>query len=193
LIVAAYFNPTPSMTPSSFAVDLIWQPIDATGLMTPLAGYNVYRQRLDAGLHPIGASRQINTAAMDSYIRQVAVEEPNRRRLLMPLAWLTIALLRRSAAARKALLRSQQRLSPQLYADYRPLAKDIRALPAELAASAIEAWGICSQVSVLDIEGARQVSPSPASDAARVDAAATAPGPTGVEAGGPAVEANAVG
>ena len=62
LTVAAYFNPTPSMTPSSFAVDLIWQPIDATGLMTPLAGYNVYRQRLDAGLHPIGASRQINTA-----------------------------------------------------------------------------------------------------------------------------------
>ncbi|MFP5231598.1 MAG: hypothetical protein ACLGQX_03095 [Acidobacteriota bacterium] len=62
LTVAAYFNPTPSMTPSSFAVDLIWQPIDATGLMTPLAGYNVYRQRLDAGLHPIGASRQPNTA-----------------------------------------------------------------------------------------------------------------------------------
>ncbi|MFP5266244.1 MAG: hypothetical protein ACLGQU_02670 [Acidobacteriota bacterium] len=64
LTVAAYFNPTPSGTPSSFAVDLIWQPIDATGLMTPLAGYNVYRQRLDAGLHSIGASRQINTAPL---------------------------------------------------------------------------------------------------------------------------------
>lgn len=48
-------------------------------------------------------------------------------------------------------------IGPQLYADYRPLAKDIRALPAELAASAIEAWGICSQVSVLDIEGARRL------------------------------------
>ena len=64
LTVAAYFNPTPSGTPSSFAVDLIWQPIDATGLMTPLAGYNVYRQRLDAGLHPIAASRQLNTAPL---------------------------------------------------------------------------------------------------------------------------------
>jgi len=42
----------------------------------------------------------------------------------MPLAWLTIALLRRSAAARKVLIRSQQQLSPQIYADlfdrYRP-------------------------------------------------------------------------
>nr|MCI0773843.1 CDP-glycerol glycerophosphotransferase family protein [Chloroflexota bacterium] len=75
-------------------------------------------------LRRVGGSRQINTAAMDSYIRQVAVEEPNRRRLLMPLAWLTIALLRRSAAARKVLIRSQQQLSPQIYADlfdrYRP-------------------------------------------------------------------------
>ncbi|MFV2044039.1 MAG: hypothetical protein ACC700_12495, partial [Anaerolineales bacterium] len=75
-------------------------------------------------LRRVGSSRQINTAAMDSYIRQVAVEEPNRRRLLMPLAWLAIALLRRSAPARKALIRSQQRLSPQIYADlfdrYRP-------------------------------------------------------------------------
>ncbi|MCI0893174.1 MAG: CDP-glycerol glycerophosphotransferase family protein, partial [Chloroflexi bacterium] len=75
-------------------------------------------------LRRVGGSRRINTAAMDSYIRQVAVEEPNRRRLLMPLAWLTIALLRRSAAARKVLIRSQQQLSPQIYADlfdrYRP-------------------------------------------------------------------------
>jgi hypothetical protein len=75
-------------------------------------------------LRRVGGSRQINTAATDSYIWQVAVEEPNRRRLLMPLAWLAIALLRRSATARRALIRSQQRLSPQIYADlfdrYRP-------------------------------------------------------------------------
>ena len=75
-------------------------------------------------LRRVGGSREINTAAMDSYIQQVAVEEPNRRRLLMPLAWLAIAALRRSATARRALIRSQQRLSPQIYADlfdrYRP-------------------------------------------------------------------------
>jgi len=41
-------------------------------------------------------------------------------------------------------------IGPELYADYRPLAKDIRCLDAELAASAIAAWGICSEVSVLD-------------------------------------------
>ncbi|HEX3693357.1 MAG TPA: hypothetical protein VHU13_08435, partial [Solirubrobacteraceae bacterium] len=41
-------------------------------------------------------------------------------------------------------------IGPELYADYGPLAKDIRALPAELAAESIAAWGICSEVTVLD-------------------------------------------
>ncbi len=48
-------------------------------------------------------------------------------------------------------------IGPELHADSRPLAKDIRALPAELAASAIAAWGICSQVSVLDAAGAERL------------------------------------
>jgi dCMP deaminase len=42
-------------------------------------------------------------------------------------------------------------IGPELYEDYRPLAKDIRALPAELAASAIAAWGMCGEVAVLDV------------------------------------------
>lgn len=45
-------------------------------------------------------------------------------------------------------------IGPELYADYRPLAKDIRALDAELVAKAIAAWGICSEVSVLDEQAA---------------------------------------
>lgn len=48
-------------------------------------------------------------------------------------------------------------IGPELYEDYRPLAKDIRALPAELAAKAIEAWGVCLGVSVLDAVGAREL------------------------------------
>ncbi|MFV2044894.1 MAG: hypothetical protein ACC700_16870 [Anaerolineales bacterium] len=75
-------------------------------------------------LRRVGASSRINTAAVDSYIRQVAVEEPNRRRLLMPLAWLAIAMLRRSAYARGLLGSAQQRLVPSIYEDlfdrYRP-------------------------------------------------------------------------
>ena len=46
-------------------------------------------------------------------------------------------------------------IGPELHADSRPLAKDIRALPAELAAQAIAGWGICSQVNVLDAGGRR--------------------------------------
>lgn len=45
-------------------------------------------------------------------------------------------------------------IGPELYEDYRPLAKDIRALPADHAASAIAAWGLCSEVSVVDVQSA---------------------------------------
>ena len=46
-------------------------------------------------------------------------------------------------------------IGPSLYADYRPLAKDIRCLPVERVRQAIAAWGICSEVAVLDVERAR--------------------------------------
>jgi CDP-glycerol glycerophosphotransferase (TagB/SpsB family) len=68
-------------------------------------------------LRRVGSSDRINTAAMDSYVEQVAAEEPNRRRLLMPLAWLTVALLRRSRAARRRLVGAQRRFTPALYGD----------------------------------------------------------------------------
>ncbi len=75
-------------------------------------------------LRRVGSSRRINTEAMDSYIEQVAVEEPNRRRVLMPLAWLLIGILRRSHRARRRLLWAQMRYTPGLYDDlferYRP-------------------------------------------------------------------------
>jgi dCMP deaminase len=48
-------------------------------------------------------------------------------------------------------------IGPALYADYRPLAKDIRCLDAELVAASIRAWGICSQVEVLDERGAERL------------------------------------
>jgi dCMP deaminase len=48
-------------------------------------------------------------------------------------------------------------IGPELYADYRPLAKDVRCLDAGLVASAIASWGICSEVSVLDEQGAMRL------------------------------------
>jgi len=68
-------------------------------------------------LRRVGSSNRINTEAMDSYVRQVAVEEPNRRRVWMPLARLAIAALRRSAGARRMLRERQLRFTPHLYAD----------------------------------------------------------------------------
>jgi dCMP deaminase len=75
-------------------------------------------------------------------------------------------------------------IGPELYEDYRPLAKDIRALPAELAARSIEAWGVCSRVSVLDEAGACEL-------AALLRGAAASPG--GQAAGEDAVGDRAVG
>jgi dCMP deaminase len=49
-------------------------------------------------------------------------------------------------------------IGPELYSDYRPLAKDIRCLDAELVATSIGAWGVCSQVEVLDEQGAERLS-----------------------------------
>src|SRR4051794_9983574 len=43
-------------------------------------------------------------------------------------------------------------IGPELYEEYRPLAKDIRALPAEDVAPALAAWGF--EVHVLDLAGA---------------------------------------
>jgi dCMP deaminase len=48
-------------------------------------------------------------------------------------------------------------VGPELYVDYRPLAKDIRALSPELVASAIAAWELCAEVSVLDVAGAHEL------------------------------------
>ncbi len=75
-------------------------------------------------LRRVSSSGLINTEAQDSYIEQVAVEEPNRRRALMPLVRLAIRMLRRSQSARQMLVPMQFRYNPHLYADlfdrYRP-------------------------------------------------------------------------
>ncbi len=68
-------------------------------------------------LRRVGSSNRINTEAMDSYIRQVAVEESNRRRVFMPLAWGMIGLLRRSPGIRRRLVASQQRYITHIYDD----------------------------------------------------------------------------
>jgi dCMP deaminase len=54
-------------------------------------------------------------------------------------------------------------IGPEVYADYRPLAKDIRAFDAHLMARAIGALGICSGVSVLTAATAAEVAASGAS------------------------------
>lgn len=54
-------------------------------------------------------------------------------------------------------------IGPELHADYRPLAKDVRALSADAVAPALAAWGIASSVEVLDAAGAERLGASGAS------------------------------
>ena len=69
-------------------------------------------------LRRVGASNRINLEAMISHIHQVEVEAGGKRRLLMQLVKPLIGLLRRSSFARKALVRSQEFFTPNLYTDY---------------------------------------------------------------------------
>jgi len=48
-------------------------------------------------------------------------------------------------------------IGPELHFDNAPLAKDIRALPVAAAALAVDSWGICTEVSVLDADGAERL------------------------------------
>jgi hypothetical protein len=59
-------------TPPTFAIDLIWQPVNETGLITPLAGYNLYRETLNAAGNSTSKTQRINTLP----IQQPAFHDP---------------------------------------------------------------------------------------------------------------------
>lgn len=68
-------------------------------------------------LRRAGASNKINLQAVDNHISQVRAEARGRRKQLFPLMEAVVAVLRRSKLARKALVASQRRFNPPLYAD----------------------------------------------------------------------------
>lgn len=65
----------------------------------------------------MGGSNRINTNAMDGHMRQMDFETSRGGKLLMPFIKAATAVLRRSAAARRMLVRSQMRFNPRLYTD----------------------------------------------------------------------------
>ncbi len=72
----------------------------------------------------MGGSNRINTNAMDGHMRQMSYETSRGGKLILPGIKAATALLRRSASARKALVRYQMRFTPNIYGDlfekYRP-------------------------------------------------------------------------
>jgi hypothetical protein len=47
-----------------FAIDLIWQPVDESGLVAPLAGYNLYREPVDSTEQPMAARSRLNESPL---------------------------------------------------------------------------------------------------------------------------------
>jgi hypothetical protein len=68
-------------------------------------------------LRRVGGSNRINTTAMDSYVQQVLVEASPRQVPVLPIAWAALAILRRSRAARQALVNYQSRFTPDIYSN----------------------------------------------------------------------------
>ncbi|MBN2257952.1 MAG: hypothetical protein JW704_09025 [Anaerolineaceae bacterium] len=85
-------------------------------------------------LRRVGSSAKINIAAQSSYIRQVAVEESNRRRMWMPLAWLIIAGMRISRPIRNLVRKLQARFIPPYYDSL------FSRLPPDLVITATPGW-----------------------------------------------------
>jgi hypothetical protein len=68
-------------------------------------------------LRRVGGSNRINTAAMDSYVEQVVIEAHLWQLPFLPFALILVWLLKRSARARAALVRFQQKFTLQIYSD----------------------------------------------------------------------------
>lgn len=65
----------------------------------------------------MGGSDRVNTTAIDCHLRQMAHETSTSGKLLMPLIKGKTAQLRKSAPARKKLVRDQYRYTPDIYGD----------------------------------------------------------------------------
>ncbi len=65
----------------------------------------------------MGGSNKVNLNPQISHMRQMAYETSRGGKLTLPAVRLAIALLRRSQAARKALVNYQQRFTPAIYTD----------------------------------------------------------------------------
>jgi hypothetical protein len=68
-------------------------------------------------LRRAGAAGGTNLAVVESYIRQVKSEAHARRKQLFPIMEMVIKVMRRSRTARQALVRFQNRFTPDLYDD----------------------------------------------------------------------------
>jgi hypothetical protein len=68
-------------------------------------------------LRRFGASKKINTAALDSQIPQVEYEAKGKRRLLLPLIRLILFLMRHFRFVRKLVYQQQMKYTPDIYSD----------------------------------------------------------------------------
>jgi hypothetical protein len=65
-----------NLSAPSFAVDLIWQPVNDSGLITPFAGYLIYRESIDSMGHPVDQRTRLNAVVLGGPAFHDATADP---------------------------------------------------------------------------------------------------------------------
>lgn len=97
--------------------DLVFEGLQLAGVKEYISKTSPTIQWWLDFLRRAGAAGGTNLAVVESYIRQVKSEAHARRKRLFPVMELIIKMLRRSRTARQALVRFQNRFTPDLYDD----------------------------------------------------------------------------
>lgn len=97
--------------------DLVFEGLQLAGVKEYISKTSPTIQWWLDFLRRAGAAGGTNLVVVESYIRQVKSEAHARRKRLFPVMELIIKMLRRSRTARQALVRFQNRFTPDLYDD----------------------------------------------------------------------------
>ena len=79
LTAVGFFASEAASSSPTYAVDLIWQPVDDTGLLAGLAGYNIYREPVDAASTPLMARTRLNAVPIRTPAFHDTTAKPSTR------------------------------------------------------------------------------------------------------------------
>jgi hypothetical protein len=79
LTAAGFVADATPTTPAGYAIDLNWQPVEDTGLLAGLAGYNIYREAIDEVGRATSPRRRLNRMPVQIPAFHDAEAQPSQR------------------------------------------------------------------------------------------------------------------